>query len=256
MGTNRPNGSIYTKIQNRVARIEFGHPAGNSFVSEMTNRLTAEFEALSQNSEVGVILLCSEGEGAFCGGASLEELLAIKTLSESQAFFNGFANVLNAMRCCNKPILGRIQGKAVGGGVGLIAACDYIFATDAAAIRLSEISIGIAPLVIAPAVERKAGKAGFAELALAPLEWKNAYWAKDKGLYSRVYESLSELDRDLVFFSEKLASFSADALHALLSVLWEGTAHWEQLLSERAIMTGKLALSPQTRNALEKFRNP
>ena len=255
MGTNRANGSLYTEVRDRVARVEFGHPDGNSFVSEMLDRLASEFNALSANSQVGAIILCSEGKDIFCAGASLKELMVVQTPQEGTEFFSGFAKVLNAMRLCTKPILGRVQGKAVGGGVGLVAACDYVFATEAAAIRLSEISIGIAPLVIAPAVERKAGKTGLAELSLSPLEWKNAYWAKEKGLYSRVYDSISELDRDLDFFSVKLASFSPDALQALTSVLWEGTAHWETLLTERAVLSGKLALSKQSRQALEKFRN-
>lgn len=254
MGTNRLNGSLYTAIQNGVATVEFGHPAGNSFVSELLIRLETELKALAGKEEAHLIVLRSEGEGAFCAGASLDELLAITNAEDGKDFFMGFARVINAMRNCPKPIIGRIQGKAVGGGVGLLAACDYVFATEAASVKLSELSIGIAPLVIAAAVERKAGKAGLAELALSPEEWKNAYWAKEKGLYTRVFDKLSELDKELEFFVQKLASFSPEALKAIKGVLWEGTQHWESLLSERAALSGKLALSPQARKALEKFR--
>ena len=254
MGTQRPNGSLYTRIHNRVAYVEFGHPASNSFVSGMLERLGDTLKELSGNTLVSVIVLRSEGDGAFCAGASLDELLAVSSLEEGKKFFGGFAGVINAMRRCSKPILGRIQGKAVGGGVGLIAACDYVFATEGAAVRLSELSIGIAPLVIAPAVERKVGKAGLAELSLAPGEWKSAYWAKEKGLYSRVFENVSELDRELEFHAEKLASFSPDALKDLKGIFWEGTDAWEDLLPRRAAMTAKLALSPYTKEALEKLR--
>lgn len=254
MSTDRPNGSLYTKIENRVATIEFGHPASNSFVSELLERLTKEFDRLSENDEVSVILLKSEGDRAFCAGASFDELVAISNLEEGKAFFSGFANVINAMRKCPKPIIGRVQGKAVGGGVGLASACDYVHATVDAAIKLSEISIGIGPFVIAPAVERKMGKAALAELTLYPTEWKNAYWAKEKGLFAKVYDSISEMDKELDIHLQKLATYNPEALSKMKMVLWEDTEHWDKLLLDRAEASGKLALSPNTKKALEKFK--
>nr|WP_299168418.1 enoyl-CoA hydratase/isomerase family protein [uncultured Allomuricauda sp.] len=254
MSTDRVSGSLYTKIENRIATIEFGHPASNSFVSELLERLTKELDRLSKSDEVSIILLKSEGERAFCAGASFDELVAISNLEEGKAFFSGFANVINAMRICTKPIIGRIQGKAVGGGVGLASACDYVYATEAASIKLSEISIGIAPLVIAPAVERKIGKSGLAELSLAPTEWKNAYWAKEKGLFSKVFDSISEMDKELEFHIQKLASYNLEALAEMKRALWEGTENWSALLYERAEVSGRLALSPATKVALEKFK--
>ncbi len=254
MGTSRPNGSLYTKIENRIATVEFGHPAGNSFVSELLDRLCEELKKLSDDQTVSLIVLRSEGERAFCAGASFDELVAISNIDEGKRFFSGFANVINAMRTNKKPIIGRVQGKAVGGGVGLIAACDYAFATDAAAVRLSEISIGIAPLVIAPAVERKIGKSGLAELALSPTEWKNAYWAREKGLFSRVFDSIKEMDKELEIHCLNLGKLNPLALQDMKSVLWEGTEHWEQLLYERAEMSGQLALSPLTKSTLNQIK--
>lgn len=254
MNTTRPNGSLYTKIENRVATIEFGHPASNSFTSELLQRLTDELHKISSNQEVSVIVLKAEGERAFCAGASFDELVAISNLDEGKAFFSGFANVINAMRTCKKPIIGRVQGKAVGGGVGLAAACDYVYATVDAAIKLSEISIGIAPLVIAPAVERKIGKDGLAEMALHPTEWKNAYWAKEKGLFSKVYDSISEMDKALENHSLSLASYSVEALSIMKKALWDGTENWSELLIARAEQSGKLALSEATKYALAKFK--
>lgn len=254
MPTTRNTGSLYTRIENGVAIVEFGHPAGNSFVSELLQRLANEFQKLSQNREVSLILLKSEGERAFCAGASLEEMLTIANVEAGRAFFSGFAGVLNAMRICPQPIIGRVQGKVVGGGVGLVAACDEVYATEAASVKLSEISIGIAPLVIAPAVERKIGKGGLAELSLNPTEWKNAYWAQEKGLFSKVFPSLTEMDKALEFHTLTLASCNPNALAALKRVLWEGTEHWDALLPERAAASGRLALSPHTKAALEKFK--
>ncbi len=253
MATDRLNGSLYTKIENRIATVEFGHPASNSFVAELLDRLAQELQKLSENGNISIIVLKSEGDRAFCAGASFNELTAITTLKEGEIFFSGFANVINAMRTCSKIIIGRIQGKAVGGGVGLAAACDYVFASVDAAIRLSELTIGIAPLVIAPAVERKIGKAGLSELSLAPTDWKNAYWAQEKGLYSKVYDSINAMDTDLDFFSNKLAAYNPAALYELKKVLWEGTSHWDTLLQERSAISGALVLSEFTKNALSNF---
>ncbi|MBT8300698.1 MAG: enoyl-CoA hydratase/isomerase family protein [Maribacter sp.] len=254
MGTTRENGSLYTRIDNKVATVEFGHPASNSFVAELLDRLTNELHKLSEKQDVSVIVLKSEGDRAFCGGASFDELMAVTNLDEGKVFFSGFANVINAMRNCKKLIIGRVQGKTVGGGVGLAAACDYVFALEKAAVRLSELSIGIAPLVIAPVVERKIGKAALAELSLAPSEWKNAYWAKEKGLFAKVFSSLNELDKELEFFAQKLATYNPEALSEWKKVLWEGTENWGQLLSERAAISGALVLSEFTKNALSKFK--
>jgi len=254
MSTTRENGSLYTTVTNGIAHLQFGHPASNSFPSELLDRLAKEFQKLSEDDSVKVILLKSEGEKAFCAGASFDELVAIETMQEGKLFFAGFAKVLNAMRKCTKLIVGRIQGKTVGGGVGLIAACDYALATDAAAIKLSEISIGIGPFVIAPAVERKIGIGALGELSLAAHEWKNAYWAKDKGLYARVFENLKDLDKELEVFTEKLASYNPDALYEMKKMLWKNTNHWEELLAERAAISGELVLSDFTKKALSKYK--
>tara|TARA_B110000091_G_scaffold149570_1_gene159240 strand:+ start:1759 stop:2526 length:768 start_codon:yes stop_codon:yes gene_type:complete len=254
MNTTRENGSLFTKIAQKVATVEFGHPASNSFPSELLERLTNELHSLSKNQAVAVIVLKSEGDGAFCAGASFDELVAVRNLEEGARFFAGFANIINAMRTCTKLIIGRVHGKAVGGGIGLAAACDYVLASDKAAIKLSELTIGIGPFVIAPAVERKMGLSGFSELALDATAWKSAYWAKEKGLFAAVFESRKELDREVALLSEKLASYNPDALIEMKKVLWKGTAHWGTLLEERAVISGQLVLSTSTKNALAKFK--
>lgn len=254
MTTDRQNGSLYTKIENKIAFVEFGHPASNSFPGELLQRLTNELNTLSTNPGVSVIVLKSEGDGAFCAGASFDELLAVSNLEEGATFFSGFANVINAMRKCSKLIIGRIHGKAVGGGVGLAAACDYALATEQSAIKLSELAIGIGPFVIEPAVSRKIGKAALGDMTLAAHEWKNAYWAQKKGLYAKVLENVADLDKELDIFVSKLASYNPDALAEMKKVLWEGTENWDTLLYERAGISGRLVLSDFTVNALNQFK--
>lgn len=253
MTTTRENGSLYTKVEEKVAILEFGHPASNSMPSELLDRLAKEFTRLSDDDEVNVILLKSEGEKAFCAGASFDELKAIGNMQEGKGFFSGFANLINAMRKCKKPVIGRIHGKVVGGGVGLAAACDYCLATDQAAIKLSELSIGIGPFVIAPAIRRKMGTAALSELTIAAHEWRNAYWAKDRGLYAKVFGTTEELDKELDFFCRKVASYNPQALYEMKKIWWEGTSDWDIILEERAGISGELVLSEFTKKALSRF---
>ena len=248
------NGSLYTHIQGAIATVEFYHPASNSMPSELLERLAKAFMELSKNDLVSVIILKSEKEGAFCAGASFDELIAISTIEEGKQFFEGFANVINAMRTCSKIIIGRIQGKAVGGGVGLAAACDYCMATESASIKLSELTIGIGPFVIEPAVVRKMGVAAFSELTLDATSWQTAYWAKEKGLYARVFQTIEELNKEVNFFAEKLTNYNSDALVELKKALWKGTENWDKLLVERAEVSGRLVLSDSTKRALQKFK--
>lgn len=246
------NGTLLTTIENKIATVQFGHPASNSFPRILLDRLTNELTFLSDNPEISIIVLKSEGTGAFCAGASFDELLAVTTLEEGTRFFSGFANLINAMRSCKKLIVGRIHGKSVGGGVGIIAACDYALATTESSIKLSELAIGIGPFVIEPAVSRKIGKIAMSEMTLAAHEWKTAAWAHQKGLYAKVLETQEELDLEVTAFTKRLASYNPDALAEMKKVIWEGTAHWDKLLKERAAISGKLVLSDFTKNALIK----
>ena len=207
------SGSLTTTIQDKIATVQFSHPASNSFPRQLLDAVTNALNELSKNDAVSVIILRSEGQGAFCAGASFDELLAVSNLAEGTTFFSGFANLINAMRNCSKIIVGRVHGKAVGGGVGIAAACDYAFATTNAAIKLSELAIGIGPFVIEPAVSRKIGKTAMTQMTLAAHEWKTAEWALDKGLYAKVLLDQTELDNDLANFTTKLASYNPEAFN-------------------------------------------
>jgi methylglutaconyl-CoA hydratase len=253
MAIQNPNGSIIITIENKIAVLEFGHPASNSFPSDLLNRLTNAINDLSNNSEVCIIILRSSGPGAFCAGASFDELLAVSNQEEATKFFSGFANVLNAMRNASKIIIGRIHGKAVGGGVGIVAACDYALATTESAIKLSELGIGIGPFVIEPAVSRKIGKSAMAEMTLET-EWKSATWANKKGLYAKIFETTAELDIEIVTFANKLASYSPQALLEMKKVFWEGTENWNTLLYERAEISGKLVLTDFSKKVLNQLK--
>lgn len=254
MALHNSTGSISISIDATIATIEFGHPASNSFPSLLLKELTSTIETVGQNPEVAVVVLRSQGTAVFCAGASFGELLAVANEAEGKAFFSGFSHLINAMRKCPKLIIGRIQGKAIGGGVGIVAACDYVLASQEASIKLSELAIGIGPFVIEPAVSRKIGKTALAELSLAAQEWKSATWAKEKGLYANTFESIEKLDAAVAELAFQITTYNSEALAELKKVLWEGTEHWDTLLIERAAITGKLVLSEATKTALAAFK--
>ena len=246
-------GDISIGIQNKIATITFSHPASNSFPSDLLQKLTSELHQISNNADVNVVILQSKGK-TFCAGASFDELLSVTDFETGKKFFSGFADVINAMRKCSKIIIGKVQGKAVGGGVGLISACDIAFAYQDAAIKLSEIAIGIGPFVIEPVVTRKLGKIAMSEMTLQPNVWQTADWALSKGLYADIFDSQAEVHEAVEHLAIRLASYNPEALSEMKKVFWEGTEHWDQLLYERAAISGKLVLSDFTKNALNEFK--
>ncbi|MBA3985507.1 MAG: enoyl-CoA hydratase/isomerase family protein, partial [Flavobacteriales bacterium] len=171
-----------------------------------------------------------------------------------EIFFSGFANVINAMRKCPKFIIGRIQGKTVGGGVGLASAVDYCIATKYASIKLSELNVGIGPFVVGPAVQRKLGLSGMSQIAIDANSFYEAEWAKTKGLYMEVFEDIPALDGAVKILAENLCTYNPDAMQEMKKVFWTGTENWDELLKERAKISGRLVLSAFTKKVLDKYK--
>ncbi len=248
-------GSVETTISPGLATVSFFHPAHNSLPGRLLAQLADAITAVGQNEQVQVILLKSQGDRTFCAGASFDELMAIRDFDTGKRFFMGFANVINACRKCPKLIIGRVQGKAVGGGVGVAAATDYCLATRYASVKLSELAVGIGPFVVGPAVERKIGRSAMSQLAINATGWQSADWACANGLYASVHESATEMDEAINKLVEQLTKSNPQAMRSLKKVFWEGTDHWDELLEVRAEMSGRLVLSDFTKNAIERFKS-
>lgn len=248
------NGYVRSETQGNIATIEFFHPQSNSLPGAILNELAHAITEAGNLSEIRVIILRSAGEKAFCAGASFDELVAISNEEEGKKFFSGFAKVINAMRKCPKFIIGRIHGKAVGGGVGLASSVDYAFATEEASVKLSELAVGIGPFVVGPAVQRKTGLSCFSQLAIDATEWRSADWAKSNGIYAEIYRSAEQMDEAIQTLAVRLSKSSPEAMAELKGIFWEGTDHWDTLLMERAAISGRLVLSEFTRNAINKFK--
>ena len=252
METN--NGYVKTEIHQGVTTIEFFHPQSNSLPLRLLEELAVAIHSAGIDTDTKVILLKSAGDKTFCAGASFTELEAIKNHEDGTRFFSGFAQVINAMRLCSKLIVGRVHGKCVGGGVGLAAAVDYAIAVEEAEIKLSELAVGIGPFVVGPAVERKIGLSAFTQLAIDAGMWRNAEWARRKGLFAEVHTTVEGMDESISRLTSSLAHSSKEAMRELKKVSWSGTAHWDTLLEERAAISGRLVLSEQSKTAIASFR--
>ena len=248
------DGNVQLEKNKKIGRIKFFHPKGNSLPSNLMDELVKAFEKSEKDPDIRVIVLESKGN-SFCAGASLKELKKLKNIDETTSFFMGFADLLNTIRKMSKFVLAKVHGKVVGGGVGLVAVCDYAFATNAALIKLSELSIGLGPYVIEPAVSRKIGTTAFTQLSLDSAEWKSARWGLENGLYAKCVTDKKALDQIVINNAERLSNYDQQSLRHLRKLHWKDTNNWESLLPKNAKITAKLALSDFTQNKIKLLLN-
>lgn len=247
------NGNVNVSLINGIATINFHHPKSNSLPAKMVKEITEAVIQFSNNKEAKVIVLRSDGDKTFCAGASFDELMLIKDFKKSKEFFMEYARLINSMRKCPKFIIARIHGKAVGGGVGIAAAADYTLASNEASVRLSELMLGLGPFVIGPAVERKIGKTAFITMTIDG-EWHDAFWAKQNGLFTKVFANSHELDEAIASLARKISNCNPEAIEQMKKVFWKGTEDWDELLEERAEISGRLLLSEFTKNYIRQFK--
>lgn len=249
------NGAVNLTIENGIGTIEFYHPKGNSLPGAILRKLAQTITDAGVNDEIKVLVIKSRGDGAFCAGASFDELIAIEDYETGKNFFMGFAQVLNAMRTCPKLIIVRVHGKTVGGGVGIASAGDYTFAHETASVKLSELALGIGPFVVGPAVKRKVGTSAFSAMAVDATNWYDSKFAEEKGMFNKVFDSVSDLNHAVRELATQLAKSSPEAMRDLKAVLWKGTEDWDLLLEQRAEISGRLVLSDFTKNFIRKFKD-
>ncbi|HXB33921.1 MAG TPA: enoyl-CoA hydratase/isomerase family protein [Puia sp.] len=247
-------GHVRTETHDGITTIEFYHPQSNSLPGRLLDALTHEVHGAGNDPHTRVIILRSAGSKAFCAGASFDELMAIQNADQGFLFFSGFAHLINAIRKCPQFVIARIHGRCVGGGVGIAAAADYAIAVNGADVKLSELALGIGPFVVGPAVERRIGLSAFSALAIDATMWRDSEWARKRGLYTELHQELSQMDESIDQLARTLAHSSPEAMALLKAIFWKGTEHWDQLLVERAAISGRLILSQFSRTALHNFR--
>jgi methylglutaconyl-CoA hydratase len=250
--SNTAEGYVRSELRGYIRTIEFYHPQSNALPGQLLQRLAHELHSAGNEEECRVIQLKSAGEKAFCAGAFFDELLAVSNEKEGTKFFMGFAHLINTMRKVPKFIVGRVQGKLVGGGVGLAAACDYVIAMEGAEVKLSELAVGIGPFVVGPAIERKIGLSAFSQMAMDGAMWRTSEWARRNGLFAEVYPNKELMDASIERLTHSLAKSNPEAMAEMKKTFWRGCEDWDQLLAERAAISGRLVMSPFSREALKK----
>ena len=250
----RTEGQVVVELRDSIAVVQFSHPKSNSLPGALLRRIAEEITRIAANSGIKVIVLCSEGTGAFCAGASFDEMKTVSDAVGGREFFSGFAKVILAMTRAPQFVVARVQGKVTGGGVGLVAASDYSLAVRGASLKLSELAVGLGPFVIGPVVERKVGRGPFEAMSI-DADWRDADWGERHGLFSRVFDDTTAMDAALEKLLRFLAGANPEAIRQLKHSFWLGTEDWEQLLDRRAAISGALALSAHTRAAIEKFES-
>ncbi|MFN3307328.1 MAG: enoyl-CoA hydratase/isomerase family protein [Candidatus Kapaibacteriota bacterium] len=246
------NGFVRKEIVNSVGIVSFYHPKSNSLPSNLLKEMEIAINELSEKEAAKVILIKSEGDRAFCAGASFEELVSLKDFQTAKAFFSGFGKVINAIRRASKLVVARVHGKVVGGGLGLVSACDYVVALKTASVRLSEFSIAIGPFVISHALERKIGKSAFTQMTI-DTQWYSAHWCLEKGLYNKIFDTNQDMDNYLTDFLDTLVKRSSKTQYELKRLFWEGTEDWDKLLEDKAEITARLALDEYAQKAIHSL---
>ncbi len=246
-------GGVAVRVAGGVATIQFSHPKGNCLPGALLRRMAESMDAISADPNARVVVLRSAEPGPFCAGASFDELKSLRDAAAGKEFFMGFARLILAMRRCPKFIIARVHGKTVGGGVGIVAAADYAVASSGAAVRLSELALGIGPFVVGPVIQRKIGVGAFQALAVDAVGWRDAEWGERHGLFAQVVSDHEALEGTVAALAERLASSNPDAIARMKGTFWQGTDDWEALLEKRAEMSGVVVLSDFTRNAIAAF---
>ncbi len=246
---------VNLNIENGIGTVEFFTEQSNSLPGDILKKLAETITEAGNNPEIKVIILKSGGDRTFCAGASFDELIAVDSPERGHEFFMGFANVINAMRKAPKFIIGRLQGKAVGGGIGLASATDYCFATKFSAIKLSELALGIGPFIVSAPIERKMGLSAMSQMGINAGEFYSPEWCREKGLFNEVFDDAESMDKAVDELAQKLAAYNPEAMEEMKKVFWTGTDHWDELLADRAKTSGKLALSEFTKSFIQQFKN-
>jgi methylglutaconyl-CoA hydratase len=243
-------GFINYNIKDSVLHLEFGHPLGNSLPSNLLSGLKNSITTASTDDSIKVILLKSSGN-SFCGGASFNELVKIDNLEDATEFFMGFANLMLAIKECPKPVVAKVHGKSVGGGLGIIAASDWAIGTEKSSIRLSEISIGIGPFTIGPVLVRKIGVGNFQRLSLSA-DWIDSNWGLNSGLFQEICNSdaLETVTESRIEHFKKLDPISFAENKKLM---WSFSDITEDSLRVKASNVSKLLLNQNTQSILKSL---
>jgi methylglutaconyl-CoA hydratase len=228
--------------QNRIARVTFNRPQiHNAFNAMVLTEMQQVFDEIEKDDSIRVVVLTGAGK-SFCAGADLNWMRSVVSQSFEQnlAESNALAKLFHAMYSCKRPVIGSINGAAIGGGTGFVAVCDIAIAAQSAVFSFSEVKIGLIPACIGPYVIKKIGEGKTRELFITG-ERMNAERAHEVGLVSRVVDD-HQLDSEV----DRLVKF-------MLSSGPEAVSMAKKLIREVPVMTPK-EFKPYTAEMIARLR--
>lgn len=244
----RRSGSVLWLTLNRPGR-------HNAINAAMTTTLVETLGKASVDLGVRAIVLTGAGERTFCSGADLKEQ---SSMFASAAGSNPIGNVLRAIQACDKPVLARVNGSALAGGLGLVAACDLAYAADHAKFGLPEVRVGVFPMMIATRLMHQVPERRFREMAYLG-EAIGADEALQYGLVNRAVAA-SELDGVIQSVLDKLMLSAPGAVSAgkkALSEMQDMSQAEKLAYAERMIaILGEGAEAREGRVAFAEKRKP
>ncbi len=169
MNYEQEDAPIIVEVEGPVATVWMNRPeVHNALNAALIGALTAVFRQMSQREDVRVVVLGGVGR-SFCAGADLSYMRATATAEPARNTAEGRAifDLLLSIDSCPKPVLGRVNGAAIGGGAGLVSCCDIVIAAEGAAFAFSEVRLGVVPAVISPFVVSKIGMSAARQLFLS-----------------------------------------------------------------------------------------
>lgn len=198
---------IAVHVEDRIAQVMIDRPERrNALSGEVVEELIASFVALGKREDVGVIVLTGAGEKVFCAGGDLGDQNMQSGALSMHHSRKSFMELMLAMQRCEKPIIARVNGHALGGGFGLALNCDLVVASDRATFGMPEIKVGLFPMMIMAVVRRNIGRKLTMEMMLTG-DRVSAQVALEKGMINRAV-SPEKLDEEVEALARKIAGHS------------------------------------------------
>lgn len=250
---NEKEKIVLTELRDGVLHIYLNKPEKhNALDSKLIKELTDVFKS-SLSDDIRIIVLSGKGK-SFCSGADLQWMKEIINydFNDNIRESNELAELLYTINRHPKPVIALVKGAAIGGGAGLMSACDIIIAEENTKIGFTEVRLGLAPAVISPFVVARLGYAKAKELFLTG-EILNAKKAFDIGLVNIVTDD-SNLEFELNKIVEMLSNNSPNAIKQIKELIYYlQTQNIEDIRNYTVNLIANLRISNEGQEGMNAF---
>ncbi|HOP06975.1 MAG TPA: enoyl-CoA hydratase/isomerase family protein [candidate division Zixibacteria bacterium] len=243
-------------VDGRIANVTFNRPEiHNAFNGTVIEEMSDIFAKIKADDDIRVVLLTGRGK-SFCAGADLNWMRGVikQSFDENLAESNALADLFYSIYTCKRPVIGRINGAAIGGGTGFVAVCDIAIAARSAKFSFSEVKIGVVPACIGPYVVKKMGEGKARELFITG-ERMNGDRAYEVGLVNRVVDD-DQLDAEVNNLVKSVLTSGPEAVAMAKRLVSEVPGMTpEQFKPFTAEMIARLRVSDEGQEGMDAFLN-